>query len=98
MNTEGVCGAISVNPDSEILMITNAGQTVRCEVQNIRETSRGSKGVKLVNLSEKDKLVGVSEVVKLDEDDLEEEKRPDIEENIAAEVVEDSQNLNEQSD
>ena len=33
MNTEGVCGAISVNPDSEILMITNAGQTVRCEVR-----------------------------------------------------------------
>ena len=68
MNTDGVCGAISVNPDSEILMITNAGQTVRCEVQNIRETSRGSKGVKLVNLSENDRLV-VSEVVKLDEDD-----------------------------
>ena len=71
MNTDGVCGAISVNPDSEILMITKAGQTVRCEVQNIRETSRGSKGVKLVNLAEKDLLVGVSEVIELDEDDLE---------------------------
>ena len=71
MNTDGVCGAISVNPDSEILMITKAGQTVRCEVQNIRETSRGSKGVKLVNLAKKDLLVGVSEVIELDEDDLE---------------------------
>ena len=38
---------------------------------NIRETSRGSKGVKLVNLSQKDFLVGVSEVVELDEKDAE---------------------------
>ena len=67
MNTEAVCGSISVDPESEILMITKAGQTVRCAVQNIRETSRGSKGVKLVNLSQKDFLVGVSEVVELDE-------------------------------
>jgi DNA gyrase subunit A len=68
MNTEAVCGSISVDPESEILMITKAGQTVRCAVQNIRETSRGSKGVKLVNLSPKDFLVGLSEVVELDEE------------------------------
>jgi DNA gyrase subunit A len=68
MNTEAVCGSISVDPESEILMITKAGQTVRCAVQNIRETSRGSKGVKLVNLSPRDYLVGVSEVVELDEE------------------------------
>jgi DNA gyrase subunit A len=68
MNTDSVCGSISVDPESEILMITKAGQTVRCAVQNIRETSRGSKGVKLVNLSPKDFLVGVSEVVELDEE------------------------------
>ena len=98
MNTDGVCGAISVNPDSEILMITNAGQTVRCEVQNIRETSRGSKGVKLVNLSEKDRLVGVSEVVKLDEDDLEHENGTGFEDNTTLEAVKDCQNLNEESD
>ena len=98
MNTESVCGAISVNLDSEILMITNAGQTVRCEVQNIRETSRGSKGVKLVNLSGKDRLVGVSEVVKLDEDDLEHENSSGFEDNTTVEAVKDSQNLNEESD
>lgn len=68
MNTDAVCGSISVDPESEILMITKSGQAVRCAVQNIRETSRGSKGVKLVNLSPKDFLVGVSEVVELDED------------------------------
>ena len=68
MNTEAVCDALSVDQDSEILMLTKKGQAVRCEVTNIRETNRGSKGVKLIGLVDRDHLVGVSEVVKLDED------------------------------
>jgi DNA gyrase subunit A len=48
-------------------MITSNGQAVRCPVNNIRETNRGSKGVKLVNLSGKDRLIAISEVVELDE-------------------------------
>ena len=67
MNTEAVCDALSVDQDSEILMLTKKGQAVRCEVSNIRETNRGSKGVKLIGLADRDHLVGVSEVVKLDE-------------------------------
>ena len=51
-------------------MITSKGQAVRCPVLNIRETNRGSKGVKLVNLSDKDKLIAISEVIELDEDSL----------------------------
>jgi DNA gyrase subunit A len=68
MNTDAICGALSVSEASEILMITSKGQTVRCPVLNIRETNRGSKGVKLVNLADKDKLIGISEVVELDEE------------------------------
>ena len=68
MNTESVCDALSVAEDSEILMLTKKGQAVRCNVSNIRETNRGSKGVKLIGLNNKDKLVGVSEVVMLDEE------------------------------
>jgi len=68
MNTQSVCDALSVAEDSEILMLTKKGQAVRCKVSNIRETNRGSKGVKLIGLADKDSLVGVSEVVMLDED------------------------------
>ena len=68
MNTDAVCGALSVCHDSEILMISSKGQTVRCPVLNIRETNRGSKGVKLVNLNDGDKLIGISEVIELDEE------------------------------
>ena len=72
MNTESVCDALSVAEDSEILMLTKKGQAVRCNVSSIRETNRGSKGVKLIGLNDKDKLVGVSEVVMLDEEGSEE--------------------------
>ena len=75
MNTDSVCDALSVCQDSEILMLSKKGQAVRCKVTNIRETNRGSKGVKLIGLNDKDSLVGVSEVVMLDEgnDDLSDE-------------------------
>ena len=71
MNTDAIVGALSVSEESEVLMITAKGQAVRCPVLNIRETNRGSKGVKLVNLSDGDKLIGISEVVELDEENLE---------------------------
>ena len=67
MNTDSVCDALSVGQDSEILMLSKRGQAVRCNVTNIRETNRGSKGVKLIGLNDKDSLVAVSEVVMLDE-------------------------------
>ena len=68
MNTDAVCSALSVSEESEILMITSRGQAVRCPVLNIRETNRGSKGVKLVNLEKKDALIGISKVMELDEE------------------------------
>jgi DNA gyrase subunit A len=84
MNTDCIIGALSVDPDSEILMITSNGQAVRCPVNNIRETNRGSKGVKLVNLSGKDRLIAISEVVELDEgeDQLSEEEQVDSSEEV----------------
>ena len=67
------CGAISVNPDSEILMITKAGQTIRCEVQNIRETSKVLK--EIGKLSRQGCTCWSFEVIELDEEDLDHENR-----------------------
>ena len=82
MNTDCIVGAISVESESEILMITSNGQAVRCPVNNIRETNRGSKGVKLVNLSGKDKLIALSEVIELDEGNDESVDTELLDENI----------------
>ena len=94
MNTKCIVGALSVDPESEILMITANGQAMRCPVNNIRETNRGSKGVKLVNLNEKDKLIAVSEVVELNEDDSNE--KTDSEPNVSE--IETDQEIKKASD
>lgn len=93
MNTDAVCDALSVAQDSEILLLTKKGQAVRCKVTEIRETNRGSKGVKLIGLADRDHLVGVSEVVKLDEDlssddeTPEGENEPDVDQVLTQEEV-----------
>ena len=98
MNTERIIGALSVDPESEILMITSNGQAVRCPVNNVRETSRGSKGVKLVNLSGKDKLTAISEVIELDEGDEIEEEGTESENSLENESGTDKVNPNTDPD
>jgi DNA gyrase/topoisomerase IV subunit A len=50
-------------------MLTKKGQAIRCPVLNIRETNRGTKGVKLVDLAKGDKLMAISRVVAMQEGD-----------------------------
>jgi DNA gyrase subunit A len=42
---------------------------VRTRVKEIRETGRGAKGVKLVDLAEGDKLLSIARVVEIDSDE-----------------------------
>ncbi|HVU15707.1 MAG TPA: DNA gyrase subunit A [Candidatus Didemnitutus sp.] len=64
-----VAGALSVRDNDEVMLLTAKGQSVRTRVKEIRETGRGAKGVKLVNLDEGDKLLAIARVV--ESDDLE---------------------------
>ena len=47
-----VCGEI-VNDDDEILLVTVKGYGKRTNVREFRQTKRGSKGVKALNITEK---------------------------------------------
>ncbi|MFL2927405.1 MAG: DNA gyrase subunit A [Opitutales bacterium] len=98
MNTDCIVGALSVDPDSEILMITSNGQAVRCPVDNIRETNRGSKGVKLVNLNDKDKLIAISEVIELDETEKVVESESEVVELDETEKVSESKSEESEND
>ena len=75
-------------------MITSNGQAVRCPVNNVRETSRGSKGVKLVNLSGKDKLTAISEVIELDEGDEIESEEAESENSLEIETRSETDTIN----
>jgi DNA gyrase subunit A len=58
-----VAGALSVRDTDEVMLLTAKGQSVRTRVAGIRETGRGAKGVRLVNLEEGDKLLAIAKVV-----------------------------------
>ncbi|MBI2516045.1 MAG: DNA gyrase subunit A [Opitutae bacterium] len=64
-----VAGALSVHDNDEVMLLTAKGQSVRTRVKEIRETGRGAKGVKLVNLDEGDKLLAIAKVVESDEEE-----------------------------
>ena len=72
MNAKALAGALAVDKEDEIMMLTKKGQAIRCPVLNIRETNRGTKGVKLVDLAKGDKLVAISRVVRMQEGEGEE--------------------------
>jgi DNA gyrase subunit A len=65
-----VVGAVQVCDDDQIMLITNGGTLVRTPVKDVSLVGRNTQGVRLINLSNDEKLVGVERVVE-DEDDAE---------------------------
>jgi DNA gyrase subunit A len=66
-----LAGALSVRDGDEVMLLTAKGQSVRTRVSEIRETGRGAKGVKLVDLAEGDKLLSIARVVETEEEESE---------------------------
>ena len=61
-----VTGALSVNEADEVMMLTQSGQAVRSPVKDIRIIGRTTQGVKLINLADNDKLIGICKIVQVD--------------------------------
>jgi DNA gyrase subunit A len=66
MRTSGVAGALSVNEEDEIMMLTNGGQAVRTRVKEVRVIGRTTQGVRLINLAKGDTLVGINKIIEVD--------------------------------
>jgi len=69
IRTQGVAGALNVTNDDEIMMFTHSGQAVRSPVKDVRVIGRTTQGVRLVNLSNGDSLIGISKVIQTEEDE-----------------------------
>jgi DNA gyrase subunit A len=69
IKTSGVAGALSVREEDEIMLLTKGGQAVRTRVNEARIIGRTTMGVRMINLAKKDKLIGVSKVVNVDEEE-----------------------------
>ena len=64
-----VVAAALVRPDDEVMLISTGGVLIRTRVKSIREMSRSTQGVTLINLGEGEKLAGLERVVEREEDD-----------------------------
>ncbi|MGB0273158.1 MAG: DNA gyrase subunit A [Opitutales bacterium] len=69
IKSEKVAGALSVTDEDEIMMFTLKGQAVRSPVKDVSVVGRATQGVKLVNLADKDELIGISKVIASEEEE-----------------------------
>ncbi len=63
-----VVAATLVSPEDEIMLITSGGVLIRTRVNEIREMSRSTQGVTLINLDEGEKLSGLQTIMDRDEE------------------------------
>jgi DNA gyrase subunit A len=62
-------GALQVSPEDEVMLITSTGTMIRTPVSDISTMSRNTQGVRLIRLDESDRLVGISRVEALPDDE-----------------------------
>jgi DNA gyrase subunit A len=62
-----VVAAKLVKPEDEIMLITTGGVLIRMRVAEIREMSRATQGVTLINLGPEEKLAGLEKVVETED-------------------------------
>jgi len=64
-----VVGAVLVQDEDEIMLISNAGTLVRTRVNEISTLGRNTQGVRLISLHNGEKLVGVERIVEVQDDE-----------------------------
>ena len=74
-----VVGAVQVDEEEEIMMISDGGVLVRTRVSEVSAQGRNTQGVTLIRLSEGEKLVGIERVEESDSQEEEEEQGSDSE-------------------
>jgi DNA gyrase subunit A len=73
-------GALLVDDEDKIMLLTNKGQLIKIPVKNIRETGRNTKGVRLMDVSKNELIVSVTLVIDNDDEDDAEEQMMEAEE------------------
>ena len=69
-----VVGAALVKPENEVMLISDAGVLIRTKVEQIREMSRATQGVTLINLDEGTLLAGLEKLAESDTENGEAEE------------------------
>lgn len=62
-------GAVLVDEDDEIMLITDGGTLVRTRVSDVSVMGRDTQGVKVINVAKGEKLIGIERIEVLEGDD-----------------------------
>ncbi len=62
-------GAIQVDQDDEVVLISSVGTLVRTPVEGISEQGRNTQGVRLIRLDDGERLVGLDRIIALSDDE-----------------------------
>jgi len=62
-------GLLQVRDENEVVIVTNSGKLIRMKAKNIPVQGRSTQGVRLMELEEGDKIVGISKVAEKEEED-----------------------------
>jgi DNA gyrase subunit A len=65
----GQVGAVLVNDSDQVMLITDGGTLVRTPVADVSVMGRDTQGVRMIRLSEGEKLIGIERVMSLGEAD-----------------------------
>ena len=68
-----VVSSFPVNPEDQIMLVTNGGQLIRCAVKDVRVVGRRSQGVMVFRLPDDEKVAAVSHVAENEDDELDTE-------------------------
>jgi len=60
-----VVGAVAVNDDDEIMLISNQGTLIRTPVADVSVMGRNTQGVRLVTLGEGESLASLERIVEV---------------------------------
>lgn len=76
-----VVGSFIIHENDQLMLITDHGKIIRIPVNDIRVTGRTTQGVRLFNVSDNEKVVSVTTVKDIEDDDTDEEETDVSEEN-----------------
>ena len=69
-----VVGISLVKPEDEVMLIADRGQTIRTQIEEIRETGRNAQGVRVMNVGEDERVVGFEAVGESRTDELDDDE------------------------
>jgi DNA gyrase subunit A len=62
-----VVGAVLVRPTDQVMLVSTGGVLIRTPVEQVRELSRATQGVRLINLDDGTLLAGIEKVIEADD-------------------------------